>query len=187
MEADQPGVSKKTVREIDAWPPGLPVFGLLTPYQATPLYDRLQAEGRLTRPEHWLDFQAFRTAFIPKGISPEEAKTEARHSWTHCYEPAALRRAQRWLLANEKPFGQQLTHFVARLLFRGIYFPQLSHWAWIKLLAQNMRTLGSLAYCGVQAHRKNKKKKLLPAMDDPVPGCNALRLESEGPIEEQRM
>jgi radical SAM superfamily enzyme YgiQ (UPF0313 family) len=31
MEADQPGISKKTVREIDAWPPGLPVFGLLTP------------------------------------------------------------------------------------------------------------------------------------------------------------
>jgi radical SAM superfamily enzyme YgiQ (UPF0313 family) len=186
MEADQPGVSEKTVREIDGWPPGLPVFGLLTPYPATPLYDRLQAEGRLTRPEHWLDFQAFRTAFIPKGISPEEAETEVRHSWAHCYEPAALRRAQGWLLANEKPFGQQLTHFVARLLFRGIYFPQMSHWAWIKLLAQNMRTLGSLAYCGVQAHRKNKKKKLLPLMD-PVPGCNVLQLESEAPIEEQRI
>ena len=97
MEADQPGVSKKTVREIDAWPPGLPVFGLLTPYPATPLYDRLQQEGRLTRPKHWLDFQAFKTAFVPKGISPEDAETEVRHSWGHCYEPAALRRAQRWV------------------------------------------------------------------------------------------
>ncbi|PYV41363.1 MAG: hypothetical protein DMG06_17380, partial [Acidobacteria bacterium] len=116
-----------------------------------PLYDRLQKEGRLTRPEHWLDFQAFRPAFIPKGISPQEAETEVRHSWSHCYEPAAFRRAQEWLQDNQKPFGQQLTHFVARLLFRGIYFPQMSHWAWIKLLTQNIHTLGSLVYCGVHA------------------------------------
>ncbi len=168
MEADQPGVSNKTVSEIDAWPPGLPVFGLLTPYPATPLYDRLQKEGRLTRPEHWLDFQAFRTAFVPKGLSPEEAETEVRHSWSHCYEPAAFRRAQRWLLDNEKPFGQQLTHFVARLLFRGIYFPQMTHWAWIKLLVQNIHTLGSLVYSGLQAQKKNRKKKLLSPID-PMP------------------
>jgi radical SAM superfamily enzyme YgiQ (UPF0313 family) len=183
MEADQEGVSKKTVQEIDAWPPGLPVFGLLTPYPATPLYDRLQTEGRLTRPEHWLDFQAFKTAFVPQGISSEEAENEVRHSWSHCYEPAALRRAQRWLLANGKPFGQQLTHFIARLLFRGIYFPQMNRWAWIKLLAQNMPTLGNLAYCGFQAHRKNRKKRMLPVIDA-VSGCGSLQLDSETPIEE---
>jgi hypothetical protein len=34
-----------------------------------------------------------------------------------------------------RSFRQQLTHFIARLLFREIYFPQLSHWAWIRLLA----------------------------------------------------
>jgi radical SAM superfamily enzyme YgiQ (UPF0313 family) len=187
MEGDRPGVSQKTVQEIDAWPPGLPVFGLLTPYPATPLYDRLQTEGRLTRPEHWLDFRAFRTAFIPKGISPEEAEAEVRHSWSHCYEPAALRKTQRWLLANEKPFGQQLTHFVARLLFRGIYFPQMSHWAWIKLLAQNMPTLGNLAYYGFLAHQKERKRKLLPPIDQ-APDCySALQLDSEAPVEEQRI
>jgi hypothetical protein len=26
---------------------------------------------------------------------------------------------------------------VARLFFRGIYFPQMNSWAWIKLVAQN--------------------------------------------------
>ena len=48
MEGDRPGVSENTYRQVDAWPPGLPVFGILTPYPATPLYDRLQREGRLT-------------------------------------------------------------------------------------------------------------------------------------------
>ena len=52
MEGDRQGVSKQTYRSIDTWPPGLPVFGILTPYPATPLYYRLQKEGRLTRPEH---------------------------------------------------------------------------------------------------------------------------------------
>ena len=33
-----------------SWPPGLPVFGLLTPFPATPLYQRLETTGRLTRP-----------------------------------------------------------------------------------------------------------------------------------------
>jgi radical SAM superfamily enzyme YgiQ (UPF0313 family) len=156
MEADRPGVSRQTVDAIDGWPPGLPVFGLLTPYPATPLYDRLRQQGRLTRPEHWLDFQAFKTAFIPQAISPEQAEAEVRHSWGHCYEPAAFRRAQRWLLDQQKPFGQQLTHFVARLLFRGIYFPQMSRWAWVKLLAQNIPTLGSL-FCSGLRRRLNKK------------------------------
>ena len=57
------------------------MFGLLTPYPATPLYDRLRKEGRLTRPEHWLDFQAFKTAFVPKSITPNEAETEVHRSW----------------------------------------------------------------------------------------------------------
>jgi Domain of unknown function (DUF4070) len=120
------------------------------------LYDRLRQQGRLTRPEHWLDFQAFKTAFIPQAISPEQAEAEVHHSWGHCYEPAAFRRAQRWLLDQQKPFGQQLTHFVARLLFRGIYFPQMSRWDWMKLLAQNIPTLGSL-FCSGLRRRQNKK------------------------------
>jgi radical SAM superfamily enzyme YgiQ (UPF0313 family) len=159
MERDQPGVSRKTVEAIDGWPPGLPVFGLLTPYPATPLYDRLRREGRLTRPEHWLDFQAFKTAFAPQAISPEEAEAEVRQSWSHCYGPAAFVRAQRWLLEHHKPFGHQLTHLVARLLFRGIYFPQMSRWAWMKLLAQNVPTLGSLFWSGLHARWKNQSKK----------------------------
>ena len=159
MEADKPGVSQQTVREVDTWPPGLPVFGLLTPYPATPLYDRLRDKGRLTRPEHWLDFQPFKTAFLPQGLTPDEAETEIRLSWTHCYEPAAFRKAQRWLRENHKSFGYQLMHFVARLLFRGIYFPQMSRWAWIKLLVRNRHTIGSLVVSGWRAQRERKKAR----------------------------
>src|SRR5207249_4999361 len=83
MEADLVGVSEKTYQQVDAWPPGLPVFGILTPYPATPLYNRLRSEGRLTRPEHWLDFQAFKAAYLPKGLSANEAEGEVRRAWSH--------------------------------------------------------------------------------------------------------
>jgi radical SAM superfamily enzyme YgiQ (UPF0313 family) len=159
MEADRLGVSEKTYQHIDTWPPGLPVFGILTPYPSTPLYDRLQREGRLTRPEHWLDFKAFKAAYLPKGLSGDEVEAEVRRAWSHCYDPAAFRRAQRWLRENQKTYGNQVTHFVARLLFRGIYVPQMTRWAWIKLLMQNFRVIGSLVYQGFRVQGRDRRKK----------------------------
>jgi len=144
------------------------VFGLLTPYPATPLYDRLRDEGRLTRPEHWLDFQAFKTAYVPKGLSPEEAEAEIRQAWSHCYAPAAFRRAQRWLVENKTSFGYQLMHFVSRLLFRGIYFRQMNRWAYLKLLAQNTHTLGSLVRSGFRGRGKKTPVGEIPHTE-PVP------------------
>jgi radical SAM superfamily enzyme YgiQ (UPF0313 family) len=160
MEGDRVGISEKTCQQVDAWPPGLPVFGILTPYPATPLYDRLRSEGRLTRPEHWLDFKAFKAAYLPNGLSAEQAEAEVRWAWSHCYDSAAFRRAQRWLRDSQKTYGHQVTHFVARLLFRGIYFRQMTRWAWIKLLMQNSRTIGSLVYRGFQAQRRTRRRKL---------------------------
>jgi radical SAM superfamily enzyme YgiQ (UPF0313 family) len=160
MEADKKGVSEKTYQQIDSWPPGLPVFGILTPYPATPLYDRLKSEGRLTRPEHWLDFKAFKSAYVPKNLSADEAEDEVRRAWRHCYDAAAFRRAQRWLRDHEGTYGHQVMHFVARLLFRGIYFPQMTHWAWIKLLTQNAGTIGGLLYRGLRDQWR--RRRMLP-------------------------
>jgi radical SAM superfamily enzyme YgiQ (UPF0313 family) len=42
MDNDTTGVAERTLREIRTWPPGLPIFGLLTPLPATPLYKRLE-------------------------------------------------------------------------------------------------------------------------------------------------
>jgi radical SAM superfamily enzyme YgiQ (UPF0313 family) len=164
LDGDGPGVSRNTVAQIDQWPPCLSVFGLLTPYPGTPLYDRLQVEGRVTRPQHWLDFRPFKTAYLPKGLTPEEAEAEVRHSWHYCYAPAAFRQCQTWLVDNHKSFGYQLMHFVARMLFRGIYFPQMTRWAWIRLLAQNTPTLGSLMYSGLRSQLRIKALRTLPQL-----------------------
>jgi radical SAM superfamily enzyme YgiQ (UPF0313 family) len=50
LDNDRPGVAERTLSQIREWPPVLPVFGQITPFPATPLYTRLEKEGRLTRP-----------------------------------------------------------------------------------------------------------------------------------------
>jgi radical SAM superfamily enzyme YgiQ (UPF0313 family) len=162
MDGDTAKVGQRTVETIQNWPPGLPVFGLLTPYPATPLYDRLISEGRLTRPEHWLDFQAFKSAFLPKQISPDDAEAAVRLSWRSCYSPASFRRTQRWMLEQGKTFTYQLVLFIARLLFRGIYLPQKSAGAWLKLLLTNFWTIGSLIRSGMQSQRNLSRPARLP-------------------------
>ena len=165
MDGDETGVSRTTLDHIDAWPPGLSVFGLLTPYPHTPLYDRLIAEGRLTRPKHWLDFRAFKTALEPKRMTSDEAEAEVRQSWSHCYSPETFRRSQKWMLEHDKPFGAQLVFFVARMLFRGIYFPQMDRWSWMKLLAQNASTLASLLKSGWRSRRKIRPRQEEPPQE----------------------
>jgi len=78
MDGDTPGVAKRTAGVMGSWPPGLPIFSLLTPFPSTPLYKRLLEGGRLTRPKHWLDFRPFTMSFVPEKITIEEAEGEVR-------------------------------------------------------------------------------------------------------------
>ena len=122
MESDSPGVAQRTLDVVRTWPPGLPVFGLLTPYPSTPLYNKLAAAGRLTHPKHWLEFKPFTMDFAPLGISPEQAEEEVRQAWESSYRPAANAAA----IAKLKPgsLADRIIHLLGRLAFRGIYFPQ---------------------------------------------------------------
>ncbi len=135
MDGDKPGVAKRTLGMIRSWPPGLPVFGLLTPYPATPLYARLALAGRLTRPKHWLEFKPFRMGFSPLGISSEQAEAEVREAWGSSYEPAANASALRWLESGS--LADRIIHLLSRLAFRGIYFPQMTQREWVRVLFQN--------------------------------------------------
>src|SRR5215216_6730402 len=76
MDNDTPGVADRILQQIRTWPPGLPVFGQLTPLPATPLYKRLAAAGRLSRPTHWMDFAPYIMAHTPLKITLEGVKEE---------------------------------------------------------------------------------------------------------------
>ncbi len=135
LDNDTPGVAARTLAQIREWPPVLPVFGQITPFPATPLYTRLQKEGRLTRPKHWLEFAPFRMAHAPHKISISEVQDEVLYAWTNSYSPEATARALESIADEPAPY--KISHLLARLFFRGIYFPQKGTWGWLKLIAQN--------------------------------------------------
>ena len=143
MDGDRPGVAERTLEQISSWPPGLPVFGLLTPYPATPLYDKLAAAGRLTRPKHWLDFKPFVMAHSPLGLSAAEAEAEVRRAWNASYSPAAMASAMKWL--ETKSLKDQIIHLCSRLAFRGIYFPQMRWRQWARVLFENQGAILQVA------------------------------------------
>jgi len=142
MDNDTVGVAERTLGQVRTWPPGLPIFGLLTPLPATPLYKRLEKAGRLTRPKHWQEFVPFAMAHTPLKMTIDEAHAEVNHGWEQAYSEEALAQAVESL--NDQPLGYRVNIFIARLCFRGIYFPMMGKMAWVKVIAQNRRTIFKL-------------------------------------------
>ena len=139
LDNDTPGVAERTLAQVREWPPVLPVFGQITPFPATPLYARLEKEGRLTRPRHWLEFAPFCMAHTPLKMSVQEVRDEVLYAWTHAYSPAATEKALDSIAGEPVPY--KISHLASRLFFRGIYFPHKGAWSWLKLIAQNRRSI----------------------------------------------
>ena len=168
MDNDTTGVAERTLQQVRSWPPGLPVFGLLTPLPATPLYDRLEKAERLTRPKHWLDFIPFEMAHTPLKMTIPEAHAEIRYGWDHSYSPEAIAQAVDSL--RDRPVGYRINILVARLCFRGIYFPQMGVVAWLKVIAQNRQTVFKIVKDGFLEWRAAfVKNRTRPAAVDSVP------------------
>jgi hypothetical protein len=135
-------VGERTLSQVRTWPPGLPIFGLLTPLPATPLYKRLEAAGRLTRVKHWQEFIPFAMAHTPLKMSIEEAHAEVKYGWAHAYSPEAVAQAVDSL--DDQPLGYRINILIARLCFRGIYFPMMGKFAWLRVVAENRHTIFKL-------------------------------------------
>lgn len=155
MDNDTEGTAERTLQQIRNWPPGLPVFGTLTPFPSTPLYKRLEASGRLTRPKHWLDFQPFQMAHTPLKMTIDQAQAEVNYAWSRSYSPESITHALESI--KHKHVGHRINILIARLCFRGIYFPQMGKWAWAKVIVQNRRSIYKLVREGVSVFRTSRK------------------------------
>lgn len=170
MDNDTIGVAERTLQQVRTWPPGLPIFGLLTPLPSTPLYKRLEAAGRLTRRKHWQEFIPFAMAHTPLKMSIDEAHAEVKYGWSHAYSPEALAKAVDSL--DDQPLGYRINIFLARLCFRGIYFPMMGKLAWLKVIAENRKTIFKLvkeACFGRGARPNNPTAAPVTIHEDTVP------------------
>jgi radical SAM superfamily enzyme YgiQ (UPF0313 family) len=167
MDNDTVGVAERTLKEVRSWPPGLPIFGLMTPLPGTPLFKRLGAAGRLTRPKHWQEFIPFAMAHTPLKMTIDEAHDEVRKGWANSYSPEAIAKAVDSL--NHKALGYRINIFIARMCFRGIYFPQMGRFAWVKSLFENRQTIYKLVKQGFGAGLNAAAPAVAssPAMEQP--------------------
>jgi hypothetical protein len=136
---------------------------------ATPLYKRLEKAGRLTRPKHWQEFIPFAMAHTPLKMTIDEAHAEVKHGWDQAYSPEALAHAVESM--KDQPLGYRLNIFIARLCFRGIYFPMMGKMAWVKVIAQNRRTIFKLVREGFKAGAWRGATARIPSA--PVPSAEA--------------
>jgi radical SAM superfamily enzyme YgiQ (UPF0313 family) len=149
MDNDTVGAAERTLEQVRTWPPGLPIFGLLTPLPGTPLYKRLEIAGRLTRPKHWQEFIPFAMAHTPLKMTIDEAHAEVNYGWSHAYGPQAIAQAVDSL--DDQALGYRVNILIARLCFRGIYFPMLGRFAWWKVISENRGTISKLVRKGFEA------------------------------------
>src|SRR5438093_9114572 len=173
MDNATTGVAERTLEQVRTWPPGLPIFGLLTPLPATPLYKRLETAGRLTRPRHWQEFIPFTMAHTPLKMSIGEAHAEVKYGWAHAYSPEALAQAVDSL--DDQPLGYRINIFLARLCFRGIYFPMMGKMAWLKVVAQNRQTIFKLVREGFFGRRTRPRS---PEVEDSYEDVAARRMSA---------
>ena len=68
-----------------------------------------------------------------------EVHTEVQYAWTNSYSPAATNRALESIAGEPVPY--KISHLVARLCFRGIYFPQKGALAWVEVLLENRNAM----------------------------------------------
>jgi radical SAM superfamily enzyme YgiQ (UPF0313 family) len=158
LDNDTVGVAERTLAEIASWPAGLPVFSPLTPLPGTPLYNRLGAEGRLTRPKHWLNYDQYKMAHTPLKLTIAEAEMELCEAWTKSYSPETIEKIVDSLA--DKPLDDRVIHFFMRMFFRGIYFPQMNKRSWAKSIARNRRPIYKLVKGAVSAYKESRRKRL---------------------------
>jgi radical SAM superfamily enzyme YgiQ (UPF0313 family) len=157
LDNDTEGVAERILQQVEQWPAGLPVFSPLTPLPGTPLYSRLLAEGRLTRPKHWLNFAQYKMSHTPLKLTIDQAQKELDKAWRSSYSPARNKQVVEQLIPQSLDMGAM--HFLMRLFFRGIYVPQMTKPAWANLLFQNRASIFALVRKGFANYRASRARQ----------------------------
>jgi hypothetical protein len=102
-----------------------------------------------------MNFVHNQMAHTPLKMTIPEAQIELDKAWMTSYSPKNNQRAIDWF--GGRDINDQIMHFVMRMFFRGIYFPQRNARVWTKLVAQNHRPLLKLFREGLGKYREGRK------------------------------
>jgi radical SAM superfamily enzyme YgiQ (UPF0313 family) len=91
FESDDRHVFERTVEFVDRVKMDLPRYAVLTPFPGTPLFRRLEAEGRLLH-RNWSLYDVEHVVFQPRTMSPEKLQEGLEWAWKQSYRWGSLAR-----------------------------------------------------------------------------------------------
>lgn len=92
LGGDSPESIRAMADRLDEIGVDVPFLSILTPYKGTPLYDRLEEEGRLLPDRGWQFYNGYNVAFQPAGMSPGELLAAHRQLWRRAFSPGQVAR-----------------------------------------------------------------------------------------------
>ena len=95
-------------------------------------------------------------AHTPLKMTIAEAHAEVKYGWAESCSPEGIGEAVD--LLEHKPLGYRINIFIARICFRGIYFPQMGRLAWLNVIAQNRRTIFKLVIGALRNPSRRRSK-----------------------------
>jgi len=85
FDGDTPESIRDMARQLHGIGGDVPFLSILTPYQGTPLYERLKSEGRIIDERGWEFYNGYNVAFYPKRMSPQELLNAHRALWKEAF------------------------------------------------------------------------------------------------------
>ncbi len=89
FDEDTPDIFDTTLEIINDWELDVLEVNILTPYPGTPLYDRLEKEGRITSKD-WSKYNQVDVVFKPKQMTEQELYNGARKVAREFYNPVKV-------------------------------------------------------------------------------------------------
>ena len=89
LDHDDETVFEKTVKFVEDSKIDFPIYWILTPYPNTPLYDKLEAEGRIIERD-WSKYDCTKVVFQPKLMSPDTLKEGYKYAYKKSYSASAI-------------------------------------------------------------------------------------------------
>jgi hypothetical protein len=88
----------------------------------------------------------------PLKITVNQAHEELDQAWRKTYSPQRNKQVVDLLTQRDLDIG--LIHFLMRLFFRGIYVPQMTTAAWVRLIFQNRGSVFTLVRKAAAKYRQ---------------------------------
>jgi radical SAM superfamily enzyme YgiQ (UPF0313 family) len=118
FDTDTPEVFGKTLKTIKELEIDVADFSILTPFPGTPLYKKLEAEGRILT-KNWKYYNMGNVVFTPKQMNPDQLRNGVRMMYDRFYAPPyALKRIVRSLRWGVYPFVVMLARNMVAMMGR---------------------------------------------------------------------